>query len=225
MAAQYLKAIRSIQPRGPYFLGGWSFGGNVAMEMTSQLEAEGQDEVRLVALVDSRPFTHPRVVAFIKTMNEDSASILSLIARHFAQMTGKPAPVTYHELRNLPHASRADYLLAAVERTSMFPRDLAASFVRRFIQDFAASTRVINQYRQAGSVRASVALLRATEVSNYYEGFPAMEESLSESSDPTYGWSDFATRPVMVMPIGGTHETCVFPPNTHSLVTALLKCK
>ncbi|HYG35470.1 MAG TPA: HAD-IIIC family phosphatase, partial [Clostridia bacterium] len=54
MARCYLKVVRSFQPEGPYYLGGYCFGGNVAYEMARQLQAQGQ-EVSLVALLDSAP--------------------------------------------------------------------------------------------------------------------------------------------------------------------------
>ena len=37
MAAHYVAAIRTVQPRGPYLLGGWSLGGNLAFEVARQL--------------------------------------------------------------------------------------------------------------------------------------------------------------------------------------------
>ena len=49
MAAQYVSEIRKIQPRGPYFLGGYCFGGIVAVEMAQQLRCAGE-EPALVAL-------------------------------------------------------------------------------------------------------------------------------------------------------------------------------
>jgi thioesterase domain-containing protein len=52
MAALYLRAIRAVQPQGPYFLGGWSFGGVVAFEMAQQLQAQGQ-AVALLAMLDA----------------------------------------------------------------------------------------------------------------------------------------------------------------------------
>ena len=55
MAARYLQEICIVQPKGPYFLGGFSFGGWVAYEMALQLQARGQ-EVGLVALLDTYPF-------------------------------------------------------------------------------------------------------------------------------------------------------------------------
>ncbi|MBD6620400.1 amino acid adenylation domain-containing protein [Komarekiella sp. 'clone 1'] len=52
MASHYIKALRSVQPKGPYFLGGWSFGGWVAFEMAQQLQNSGE-EVALLAVLDT----------------------------------------------------------------------------------------------------------------------------------------------------------------------------
>ena len=53
MAACYIEALRSVQPEGPYLLGGWSMGGEIAFEMAQQLHARGQG-VALLALLDAR---------------------------------------------------------------------------------------------------------------------------------------------------------------------------
>ncbi|WP_019487678.1 thioesterase domain-containing protein [Kamptonema formosum] len=52
MAAFYIAALREVQPQGPYFLGGWSFGGLVAFEMAQQLQKSG-DRVALLAVLDT----------------------------------------------------------------------------------------------------------------------------------------------------------------------------
>jgi aspartate racemase len=52
MAAHYLNEIRTVQPKGPYQLGGFSLGGLVAYEMASQLQSRGE-EVSLLALFDT----------------------------------------------------------------------------------------------------------------------------------------------------------------------------
>jgi amino acid adenylation domain-containing protein/FkbH-like protein len=54
MAACYVKELRAFQPHGPYYLGGYCFGGNVAYEMARQLHASGE-KVAFVALLDSAP--------------------------------------------------------------------------------------------------------------------------------------------------------------------------
>lgn len=52
MADLYCEHLRKAQPEGPYCLGGYSFGGLVAVEMARRLAEAGQ-EVALLALVDT----------------------------------------------------------------------------------------------------------------------------------------------------------------------------
>jgi aspartate racemase len=52
MAAYYIEQIRAIRPKGPYYLGGWCYGGIVAVEMARQL-IEGGEEVGIVAVMDA----------------------------------------------------------------------------------------------------------------------------------------------------------------------------
>ncbi len=52
MAAHYVAEITAHQPEGPYYLGGFSGGGLVALEMARQLTAAGK-QVALVLLFDS----------------------------------------------------------------------------------------------------------------------------------------------------------------------------
>ncbi|MEM7028583.1 MAG: amino acid adenylation domain-containing protein [Chloroflexota bacterium] len=49
-AAQYIVAMKTIQPQGPYHIGGYCIGGIIAFEMAQQLSEAG-DEVALVALI------------------------------------------------------------------------------------------------------------------------------------------------------------------------------
>ena len=60
MAAHYIAEIRKIQPTGPYRVGGYCFGGVLAVEMAQQLRRAG-DEVELVALLSAQlTFNRPR---------------------------------------------------------------------------------------------------------------------------------------------------------------------
>ena len=52
MAAHYTREMRSVQPAGPYYLLGASFGGLVIFEMAHQLLAEGQ-KVALLAMLNT----------------------------------------------------------------------------------------------------------------------------------------------------------------------------
>lgn len=51
-AADYIAEMQVIQPRGPYFLGGFSGGGITAYEIARQLEAAGE-EVAIVVMLDT----------------------------------------------------------------------------------------------------------------------------------------------------------------------------
>ncbi|WP_427161995.1 amino acid adenylation domain-containing protein [Aliinostoc sp. HNIBRCY26] len=52
MAASYIQEMQRVQPQGPYYLGGFSWGGTLALEIAQQLQAQGQ-EVRLLAIFDT----------------------------------------------------------------------------------------------------------------------------------------------------------------------------
>jgi thioesterase domain-containing protein/acyl carrier protein len=54
VAAQYVQELRRFRPEGPYALGGYCFGGNVAYEMARLLDQQGQ-RVSLLALMNSSP--------------------------------------------------------------------------------------------------------------------------------------------------------------------------
>jgi nonribosomal peptide synthetase CepC len=83
MASEYLVQIRKIQPHGPYFLLGWSFGGCVAQAMASLLEQTGE-EVELLALLDAFPAdryqqTENYVNEYIQGMIAVNPDVASLI--------------------------------------------------------------------------------------------------------------------------------------------------
>ncbi|NET90450.1 MAG: amino acid adenylation domain-containing protein [Kamptonema sp. SIO1D9] len=51
MAAVYIKAIQTLQPKAPYYLCGWSMGGIVAFEMARQLQ-QNNLKVEFLGLID-----------------------------------------------------------------------------------------------------------------------------------------------------------------------------
>ncbi len=92
VAADYIALLQKTQPRGPYVLGGYSYGGVVAYEMACQLTEAGH-EVALVILFDSEnPNTQPRayslrerIVANWKSHRERSIfQRLKLLVKRFS---------------------------------------------------------------------------------------------------------------------------------------------
>ena len=88
MAATYIEEMRSVQPSGPYLLGGLCFGGLIALEMARQLRIDGE-EVGLVALLDMLPRVIPGLLpssvidSYNRYVNKDR------IDSHSAQLDGR----------------------------------------------------------------------------------------------------------------------------------------
>jgi len=58
MAENYLAAIRKVQPEGPYFLGGYCFGGLVAFEIARILQQRGEHVALLALFSAALRFNH-----------------------------------------------------------------------------------------------------------------------------------------------------------------------
>lgn len=58
IARTHVEQLRTIEPDGPYWLAGWSFGGVLAYEMAQQLAAAG-GTVEFLGLLDANPVIDP----------------------------------------------------------------------------------------------------------------------------------------------------------------------
>ena len=88
MAAYYIEEIRRVQPEGPYYLGGLSFGGVVAFEMARQLRTQNQ-EVALVVLLDTFAARHQsKWSLFIKLLSLPVAQKITYLAQKSGEMSG-----------------------------------------------------------------------------------------------------------------------------------------
>ena len=201
MAAYYIEALQTVQPWGPYLLGGWSMGGIVALEMAQQLQAQGQT-VALLALLDTRIPT-----ADEELDDEDfDARLLIDFVRYFGlslDLRDSLARLPKHELleRVLEHAKRA----------GLMPSDIEVSQARPFIELCKADFRATQNY-----------------VLHHYPGritlFKAGQELAGTSSDPTLGWSEWAAGGVDVHVVPGNHATMVYKPHVEVLAAELAFC-
>lgn len=78
-AASYLNEIRNVQPHGPYYLGGYCFGGFVAFEMARLLENEGERVATLVMIDAFNP-------AFLR--NSTGAKMMFYLFKFYLQRFG-----------------------------------------------------------------------------------------------------------------------------------------
>jgi len=97
MAATYIESMRSVQPEGPYILGGFCGGGLIALEMARQLQISGQ-AVEMLILIE--PGVGPALItwsgSFIRHMGKlirlspDKQLDLFLRLRHFYRFLFRP---------------------------------------------------------------------------------------------------------------------------------------
>jgi thioesterase domain-containing protein/acyl carrier protein len=110
MAADYLAAIRKLQPRGPYRLAGYCIGSLIAFEMARQLRAAGE-EVGLLVMID--PDINPAGAPWLYWRNPDLPQVMVL--RELAR-AGRAARrrlgAAWQILRSRPRPGRQDQLAA-----------------------------------------------------------------------------------------------------------------
>jgi amino acid adenylation domain-containing protein len=82
IATHYLKDVRALQPEGPYFLLGASFGGLVIYEMALQLQAQGQEVALLAMLNTDCPVVSlgKRVKCHVENLRQKGLKVYSLAA-------------------------------------------------------------------------------------------------------------------------------------------------
>jgi amino acid adenylation domain-containing protein len=226
MANSYLELLRTVQPQGPYLLGGFCNGGLIAFEMARQLRARGET-VELLVVID----------AFAKNTDlRIHRRLVGLAARILRLGPGEELDCFLHvrsfltEFRSLSGMERAEFvfkktrkiwLKVATKLLSWIPRP---NFSRRPVATIQAAAgtaddpvwkdrgphywRIINGY-VAFPYQGRVTLLRT----NGHE---------SSADDPTLGWSD-VTPDVEVYMIPGDHGTCVFDPENIAVVGERLK--
>jgi thioesterase domain-containing protein/acyl carrier protein len=122
IAADHIERMRALQASGPYFLIGACFGGRVAYEIASQLEAAGERVAFLAMLDPSPPFTdsqaRPRGETAMNAPGRRRARLLRFILGRL-RLYAK-------ELRNLDGPARRAYVRAKlnVVREIVARRDL-----------------------------------------------------------------------------------------------------
>jgi len=199
MAAYYIQALQTVQPTGPYLLGGWSMGGVVAFEMAQQLHAQGQ-RVALLALIDGRIPTPD------ETFPKKDSEAIVLVERYFGVSFGPMA-----SLAELSKDEQVAFFLEQAKRIGLVPAELDVSQARRFVNLLRSDLRATQNYRL-----------------HLYPGritfFKAGESLAATSPDPTLGWSKWASGGVEVHAVPGNHATLMYAPHVEVLAEKLTAC-
>jgi polyketide synthase PksN len=81
MASYYIHIIQTVQPEGPYDLGGYSLGGNIAYEVTRQLQELGQKVNTIVMLdtIDSNRLNQHKISCKTRALQAVNSVLMSTI--------------------------------------------------------------------------------------------------------------------------------------------------
>ncbi|MEI2580369.1 amino acid adenylation domain-containing protein [Scytonema sp. PRP1] len=214
MAAYYIEAIHSIQPSGPYLLGGHSFGGMVAFEMATQLHERGY-EVALLALLDSRaPGYRTNELDF----DGDDAGWLNMIASIYENIYGKSLNVSSEALKVLDPLEQLNYFKERLQMVNLLPPDVGIKQLQGIMQVFKTNFQTACVYMPQAIYPAQVTFFKASEID-------AVSHAYSEILDELgLGWDKFSAQPLDIHLVPGDHFTMLSEPHVQVLAKQLTIC-
>lgn len=196
MAAHYLSEIRSIQPRGPYLISGFSMGGVVIYEMARQSLAAG-DPAPLVVFIDA-----PSPEYF----EEQATSFVSKLAglSRFSLKDG--IPHIWHRI-----SQRFRWLSDEYQSQLLLRANQPLNPALRIHRVRKLNHKISDEY-QPKPYPGPITILRASEQIRH------------SNPDPTLGWSEFVPGKISDYVIPGDHETIFHEPNVQVMAQTLQKC-
>ena len=141
LAARYVEAVRQVQARGPYRLGGWSLGGLVAVEMARILCAL-DEPIELVFTIDSR-LPHP------PGPPPDRAQLVARFVGDLGGRAAAPPDALVEELRAAGDAACIGRAHEWASQAGIIPAELCAPAFERMVRVFERNARALFAYRPA----------------------------------------------------------------------------
>ena len=203
MAAYHIKAIRTVQPEGPYYLAGGSFGGYLAYEMAIQLKEAGE-EIGFLCLFD---IDAAKKKDFLPAGVKQIVDV-QLLAERFVKRAVELAKADKEERKNYFDARKKqqdrnndiESWLEKYKVTEMIGAESAAYFRR--IEEACHDALMSYKIREYDG---DILLVRAQD--SYY----------NNEYDDNLGWSHFVKGKVDVLFAPGDHNSIFWPPNVEFL--------
>jgi amino acid adenylation domain-containing protein len=196
IAADHVRALRAADPRGPYFLAGWSFGGYVAYEMACQLERQGE-QVPFLGILDTMA---PQLAR-----ERPGFSDLELVigaAGDVSELAGKFFNIPREPLEGLELDEQYRQVVEMLHARGAAPRSFDAAALRSTCQMFKDRATSLRRYTP-GPFSGTITLFRASSVQ---EGYARLFDELPPEEQRTLGWSELTPVPVEVHHVPGSHN-------------------
>ncbi len=204
MASTYLKVIQDILPNGPYLVGGHSFGGLVAFEIASQLEAIGKPVEHLL-IIDTHP---PLATTELEASLDDNAALLTFFVEQICLHVNEDINISYEYLSSLEEAEQLEYVLQLLRTHQLIPPDVGNNFVTGFLNVYKTNSRAIVRY-QPQPIQSSISIFKTRALT---ELFP---------EDPTVGWGKLTNTKVRIYPVIGGHQSILKEPDVKNLAETI----
>jgi amino acid adenylation domain-containing protein len=203
MAAYYVQLLREFQPTGPYYLGGWCYGGIIAVEMAHQLRAAGQ-EIAFLGLIET-PAPPPEKDIFRFYLRRVDCLLKMNPIHWFRYLRAK---IRYYS--GVKEANEERF--RRVEKTD--PKDGPVEEINKHLERlehvYAVNDRALKFYRSK-RFPGKVTL------------FNAAQQDPALIRDPLYGWRGLAAQ-VEAYVIPGDHDTILAEPQAHQLAQKMSEC-
>ncbi|KAF3886562.1 MULTISPECIES: non-ribosomal peptide synthetase [Nostocales] len=204
MAALYIQEIQTIQPNGPYFLGGYSIGGVIAYEMVLQLQRQGY-KVNLLVIFDSGL---PNSVNQRLPFHQRSLIHLGNFIRRGPSYLRKKL-VGWSEWGNYQIRERYTQLLGI---SKPLPED------DKHINIIDANLQALKAYTMP-TYSGQITLFRTDENSD-----DSQDHAVGMKPEPLLGWDKVVTGGIDVHYVPGSHTTLFEEPNVRDLADKLKNC-
>ena len=214
MAARYIQEIQTVQPQGPYLLGGHSFGGWIALEMSKQLQLKGKKVARLAIFDTTVPFNQPIGIDW------DEAQWISDVAHIVGRLLGKELEVSYAEFQQLETQAQFSYLHEILEQNGWF---ISIKQLQALVKIFKANCQT--NYVPQNIPATPISLFKASDIPLVSQASAQMETfSQPLKQETTWGWSQYAEESVDILMVPGDHHTMMNQPNVQVLAEKLREC-
>jgi thioesterase domain-containing protein len=194
MVEDYVHHIRATHRHGPYILGGFCIGGNIALETARRLREQGEP-VPLVVLFYSD--ADEPVVA--STLEDDTALMMHALA-------GGPLDTDLDALARLDPEERLLAVIDAATDEDRLPPDAAdLEQIRRFLRVFRANAHAVGHYRHEP-----------------YDGDVGLWAPAEPGTTPDdLGWGEVVTGRLGIAPIPGERFHILYEPLVAGAATKL----
>jgi len=209
-AERYVDLMRQKQPRGPYLLAGWSFGGALAYETALRLRTAGE-LVELVAMIDTiLPLPDPPGLSDTQVLELRFQRFTHFLEHNY----GKPVSLPYARMARLDDEAQTDLMIETIVDAGLLDPAANAAIIRHQRASYL-DVRALERYRPDRH-DGPVVFYSARDVQT-----DGMRDPRFDRQDQSRGWAEVCGDGIKVVSVPGHHLSLLDPPNVEAIASHL----